>query len=121
MPIILLSFNSLLLTTQVKMEKVTADQIPERRLSQIDVHEVPIPDKGKRMEELESGVFNLKSETQESFTGDIVIVDSQNIPLKTVPANGGEVTINVPGLRPGIYHVTYTLGDKYQISRVKIE
>lgn len=73
------------------------------------------------MEELESGILHLKSETQENFTGDIVIVDSQNIPRKTIPASDGEVTTNVSDLQPGIYHVTYTIGDKYQIKRIKIE
>lgn len=68
-----------------------------------------------------SGVLHLKSETLENFTGDIIIVDSQNTPRKTIPANDGEVTIDVSDLQPGIYHVTYTIGGKYQIKRVKKE
>lgn len=68
-----------------------------------------------------SDILHLKSETEEKFTGEIVFVDSQNNPRKSVSADSCEVAIDVSDLQPGVYHVTYTIGDRYQIKRIKIE
>ncbi|MFC4873537.1 T9SS type A sorting domain-containing protein [Negadavirga shengliensis] len=66
-------------------------------------------------------ILHLKSETEENFTGEILLIDAQNNLRKSVAADGCEVAIDVVGLQPGVYHVTYTVGGKYQVKRIRIE
>ena len=66
-------------------------------------------------------ILHLRSETEENIKGEILVMDSQNTLRKSISVDSCEVTIDVSDLQPGIYHVTYSIGDRYHVKKIKIE
>jgi hypothetical protein len=49
------------------------------------------------------------------------LIDEQNKYRKTFQAGDCDIAIDVSGFPPGVYYVSYTVGDKYEVKRIRIK